>query len=243
MFLVAWLLGSSAFAALGDVVSSFPAPGSQAGGLAWDGVALWYADYGASASTIYRLSTVGSIYAQWSKNIPYMMGLAWDGNYLWADSLTQRYVYKLNPVNCSVLSSFYGPSAHMMGMGCGGEYLYINDWQDRRVAKVTFDGMLVQLINVQPPNPSGVAIQGNYLWYTTRDFFTPSNALCVKALLSNGSTVASFQCPDSQATDLAFDGVYLWVSGYTNKQIYQVDLGLGNAVTPASLGKVKVLFR
>jgi sugar lactone lactonase YvrE len=131
----------------------------------------------------------------------------------------------------------------MMGMGCDGDYLYINDWQDRRVAKVTFAGSLRQLIPAMEPSPAGVAIDGVYMWTTTRDFWNPSNALCVMAYKSNGSVIASFQCPDSQAPDLAIEGSYLWVSGFTTKYIYKVDVTPPSAVAPTSLGKVKALFR
>jgi DNA-binding beta-propeller fold protein YncE len=229
---------ASAWGAWGQVVASFPAPGSQAGGLAFDGTYVWYADYARYDSTIYKLTTTGSFAGQWRVNWGYAVGLAWDGTYLWSDALTARYVYKMNPANCSVISSFYGPSGRMMGMGCDGNYLYINDWQDRRVARVTFTGSLRQLIPVLAPSPSGVAIQGNYLWYNTRDFWTPANAKCIKAYKSNGSAVASFQCPDSQATDLGIQGNYLWVSGFTNKTIYKVDVTPPSAVAPSSLGKV-----
>ncbi|MEE9457438.1 MAG: hypothetical protein V3W11_09850, partial [bacterium] len=192
---------------------------------------------------IYKLSTTGSFAGQWRVNWGYAMGLAWDGTYLWSDALTARYVYKMNPADCSVISSFYGPSGHMMGMGCDGDYLYVNDWSDRRVTRVTFTGSLRQLIPVSAPSPSGVAIIEDYLWYTTRDYFTPANAQCIMAYKSDGSVVASFQSPDSQATDLAFDGLYLWVSGFTNKTIYCVDIDYNKGIAPTSLGKVKALFR
>jgi len=234
---------AAAYGEWGEVVASFPAPGSQPGGLAFDGTYLWYADYTSSSSTIYKLTTSGGYEGQWVKSWPYVMGLAWDGTYLWADTLTTRYVYRVNTSGMSVVSSFYGPSAHMMGMGCDGDYLYINDWQDRRVAKVTYSGSMRQLIPVSAPSPAGVAIQGDYLWTTTRDYFTPTNALCVKAYKSDGSAIASFQCPDSQAPDLAIQGDYLWVSGFTNKYIYKVDVTPPSAVAPSSLGKVKALFR
>jgi hypothetical protein len=237
------LVAASAWGEWGQVVSSFPAPGSQAGGLAFDGTYLWFADYTNTSSTIYKLTTSGGYEGQWVKSWPYVMGLAWDGTYLWADSLSTRYVYRVNTSGMSVVSSFYGPSAHMMGMGCDADYLYINDWQDRRVAKVTYAGSMRQLIPVLAPSPSGVAIQGEYLWYNTRDYWTPPNALCIKAHKSNGSAIASFQCPDSQAMDLAIQGNYLWVSGFTNKTIYKVDITPPAAVTPTSLGKVKTLFR
>jgi DNA-binding beta-propeller fold protein YncE len=234
---------TSAWGAWGDVVASFPAPGSQAGGLTFDGTYLWFADYDRNSSTIYKMTTTGGFEGQYNVGWGYAMGLAWDGTYLWCDALSARQVYKLNPANCSVLDSFAGPSAHMMGMGCDGDYLYINDWQDKRVAKVTFAGSLRQLVPVSEPSPSGVAIEGQYLWYTTRSYFVPTQALCIKAYKSNGSAVASFQCPDSQATDLGIQGNYLWVSGFTDKTIYKVDVTPPSAVAPSSLGKVKALFR
>jgi hypothetical protein len=240
---VAVAAAAAAWGAWGEVVSSFPAPGSQAGGLAFDGTHLWFADYTNTSSTIYKMTTSGGYEGQWVKPWPYVMGLAWDGTYLWADSLSTRYVYQVNTSDMSVVSSFYGPSAHMMGMGCDGDYLYVNDWQDVRVAKVTYAGSMRQLIPVSPPSPSGVTIIDEYLWTTTRDYWNPPNALCVQAYKSNGSAIASFQCPDSQAMDLAFDGIYLWVSGFTTKTIYCVDIEYTKSVNPTSLGKVKALFR
>ena len=234
---------AAAWGAWGEVVASFPAPGSQAGGLTFDGTYLWFADYTNTSSTIYKMTTSGGYEGQWVKPWPYVMGLAWDGTYLWADTLTTRYVYCVKTSDMSVLSSFYGPSGHMMGMGCDADYLYINDWQDVRVAKVTFTGSLRQLIPVLPPSPSGVAVQGEYLWYSTRSYFVPTQAQCIKAYKSNGSAIASFQSPDSQATDLGIQGNYLWVSGLTNKYIYKVDATPEVAVAPSSLGKVKALFR
>jgi hypothetical protein len=240
---VAVAAAAAAWGAWGEVVSSFPAPGSQAGGLAFDGTHLWFADYTNTSSTIYKMTTSGGYEGQWVKPWPYVMGLAWDGTYLWADSLSTRYVYRVNTSGMTVVSSFYGPSAHMMGMGCDADYLYINDWQDRRVAKVTYAGSLRQLIPVPSPSPSGVAIDGAYMWTTTRDYWNPPNALCIQTYKSNGSVITSFQCPDSQAMDLAIEGNYLWVSGFTNKYIYKVDVTPPTAVTPTSLGKVKALFR
>jgi len=243
IILAACVVAPAAHGDWGSVVSSFPAPGSQAGGLTFDGTYLWYADYATSASTIYKMTTTGSFVGQWTKSIPYLMGLGWDGAYIWADSLTTRYVYRLQPSDASIVSSFYGPSAHMMGLEGDSAYLYINDWSDVRVAKVNFSGALQQLIPVEGPSPGGGALQGNYLWYTTRDFWNPANAKCIKALLTSGSTVASFQCPDSQSPDLTFDGVYLWVSGFTTKYIYKVDVPDVSTVRPSSLGRVKALFR
>lgn len=234
---------ATVWAGWGEVVASFPAPGSQAGGLTYDGQYLWFADYARDTSTIYKMTTAGSYEGQYNVNWGYACGLAWDGTYLWSTALTLRQVYKLNPANCSIIESFTGPSAHMMGMGCDGLYLYINDWQDQRIAKVTFAGSLRQLIPEQPPSPSGVTIAGGDLWYTTRNYWVPEQAQCFQANLSTGSVIASFQCPDSQATDLAFDGIYLWVSGYTTKTIYCVDIEYTKSVAPTSLGKVKALFR
>jgi hypothetical protein len=93
LIVTALMAASGAWGAWGEVVNSFPAPGSQAGGLTFDGTYLWFADYTNSSSTIYKMTTNGGYEGQWVKPWPYVMGLAWDGTYLWADTLTTRYVY------------------------------------------------------------------------------------------------------------------------------------------------------
>jgi len=61
--------------------------------------------------------------------------------------------------------------------------------------------------------------------------------------ISNGAAVASFNAPAEGARGATYDGSYLWLgTAAGNGWLWKVDVG-GVDVAPASLGRVKVLFK
>ena len=76
--------------AAGDVLRSFPSPAGNTTGLAWDGRALWHADY--VSDRIYQIDPESGLVLRWFASpaaIP--KGLAWAGRALWnADANTVR---------------------------------------------------------------------------------------------------------------------------------------------------------
>ena len=92
------------------LVDSFPCPGSEPRGLAWDGEYLWCADAG--TDSVYKLDgSTGSIISRISSPVGIedeYGGIAWsnDGHVWLANG---QYVYKLDSATGEVLSSFSCP--------------------------------------------------------------------------------------------------------------------------------------
>ncbi|MEE9230177.1 MAG: hypothetical protein V3U86_05680, partial [Acidobacteriota bacterium] len=68
-------------AAIGDVISSFSAPGTKPRGLTWDGTNLWLAD--TNTDLIYELTTTGTVLSSFATPSIEPTGLTWDGTNLW----------------------------------------------------------------------------------------------------------------------------------------------------------------
>ncbi len=74
------------FDSSGNIVASFASPGSDVGGLTWDGASLWVAggDF-IHLNTLWRLSPAGQLLATYEPfaSLPAPYGLAFDGSDLW----------------------------------------------------------------------------------------------------------------------------------------------------------------
>ena len=89
------------------VVDSFPSPGNQTRGLAWDGSFLWNAD---AEDTVYRIDpSTGEVVSSFYFPIDSAYGgITWGlDNSLWIAN--GRIIYKVNPTTGDILYSFECP--------------------------------------------------------------------------------------------------------------------------------------
>jgi hypothetical protein len=223
-----------ALAGFGDVVSSFPHPGGVGfSGLAWDGTYLWFA--GQPATHFIRTTTTGSFIGSFNigGSYSYIRGLTFDGVYLWYSwgDIVLGYDYKRITTTGSFISGFGGlPYTFGPGVTWESPYLWCGP------AKFTTGGSFVASFN--PPFKLGTDLgwYGHRLWVGG-----PGNHMY--NVTTNGSVVASFPVPaGGKAAGTTFDGQYLWLINDTNKWVYQVDVDV-IGVDPASMGKVKALYR
>jgi PKD repeat protein len=68
-------------------------------------------------------------------------GLTWDGTYLWNADFETNKIYKLNPLNGSVLYAYDAPSSAPAGLAWDGTYLWNTDVHSKKIYKLA----------VQPP--------------------------------------------------------------------------------------------
>jgi streptogramin lyase len=90
------------------IINSFPSPGSEPRGLAWDGSFLWCAEY--SSGKIFKLNpSTGAKVDSFSFPIHRSFGgITWGSeDQLWVANGT--YVYEIDPVSGDTLSSFHCP--------------------------------------------------------------------------------------------------------------------------------------
>ncbi|HEX9912704.1 MAG TPA: hypothetical protein VGB01_05580 [candidate division Zixibacteria bacterium] len=90
------------------IINSFPAPGFEPRGLAWDGSFLWCADY--YSGKIFKLNPLNGAKVD-SVSFPMLSdygGITWGSNgQLWVAN--GSYVYEINPSSGDTISSFHCP--------------------------------------------------------------------------------------------------------------------------------------
>jgi len=159
----------------GDVVSSFPLPiGALAGGLEWDGNYLWYADE--QTAILYKIDVNTTMVIQqfnlpsFGQTDPNGFGLAWDGQYLWhSDYSDSGMIYKLDPQNGQVLSSFVPPKSSILGITWANNFLYGVSIEIALSGGILYklepsSGVVLDSAFWEVPYPLGLVWDGNNFW-------------------------------------------------------------------------------
>jgi hypothetical protein len=238
---------AAAHAALGDIISSFPLTEPvMAHGVAWNGQYLAVTNYHASSDRMwFHYTTSGSLVGSFDPPrgpySPVQFGAEFDGTYYWgSDLFQQKYVYRFTTQG-STISSF--PAQDPSGIAWDGSYLWIMSLYGGTVRQYTTDGSVLKSFNVAPINAGyDMCWDGTYLWCANRP--TSSGPYYIFSFTTDGSVVASFASPGTFTTGCGCDGRYLWLSdNVAPKRVYQVDAELTHDVAPASVGKIKALYR
>ncbi len=240
------LVAGAALGGLGDVVSSFRAPSTELRGLARSNTYLYAICY-TTPNVIYRFNPdTGLIRGVWETPRPeYNRGLAFSwGGHLWIGCYQNDTVYDCNHLTGSLNNSWsaghdpYGLAPQCTGDGGRGttalfssENLPGYTWRHR-----LSNGSI--LSSFQP---------GAGRWDIAYDhrnklIWTPSYGGIFGYRVNASRPVASFAPPATEATGMAYHGEYLFI-GCTNGYVYRVHCPGTVPVSPASLGKIKALYR
>lgn len=226
------LTAAASFAGFGDVVSSFPKPPAPpASGLAWDGSYLWFC--GEPSDLFLCTDTRGSLISSFRLGIgyTYIEALTSDGEYLWYSThmMGRPYYYHCVTKTGSGVSNFMASWPNDRG-GLAWEpgqpgYLWGGS------AQYTTAGSVVSTFTPQI-DLGELAWYGHKLW----------TAISGRAynITTKGSVVASFRLPNETGGAVTFDGSYLWL--ISGDWVCQIDIDVVG-VDPASMGKVKALYR
>jgi len=205
---------------VGEVITSFAAPGPGPLGLAWDGEYLWNADW--ETNMIYKLSpSTGSVVQSFSSPGTRPFGLTYDGTYLWVADRDTDMIYQLDPATGSVIRSIPTPGGEPMGLTWDGEHLWVAEYYDNKIYKLDPSvGSIIQSFDWTGTLPCGLAWDGAYLWHCDGDFDT-----IYKLNPTDGSVITSFSSPGDWPAGLSWDGQYIWHSDAGENRIYQIDVG------------------
>ncbi len=239
---------AAAFAALGDVVGTIPIPGGAQAGLGASANYLYITNY--SQSRIYFVNqTTGSVMGSFANaGGSNTRGLACvSGGYLWQNkAYTAPFLsYQTNDATGSVYASFPIPSSVTHGIdplctgdgGAGTSYLLLSDYSAKRIYYMTTAGSIASSFLVTP-----ILYEIAYDWRNELIWGGMNSNVCY-AVSTTGSSVASFTAPTSNIYGMAYYGQYLFVGG-TSGNIYRIHCPSGfNAIAPASLGRIKALYR
>jgi hypothetical protein len=247
----ALLLAGTAQARLGDIVSSFQAPGIPHG-LARSSSHLYVLSASAGPSgygMIFRCHPMtGSVYS----SFPTASRGAGGGLYyssdsaLWYGEPQFDYVFKANANTGSVLYSWkaghnpFGMTAFNTGDGGVGTTNLI--CTDGLASQLWYHnpttGSVVGTLPIQEPTDGDLAYDWRNRW-----IWVSNLPQWVYGYRTTGQKVREFWMPVWRTAGLAYYGRYLWVGCTGNQTIYRVHCPVFTAVAPASVGRVKALFK
>lgn len=245
------LVAGTAQAYLGEVVSSFRSPaGTNTRGLARATGYLYIMD--GEKGTIYQTRpSTGSIFKSYL--LPWIMefsGLAFSTpSYLWVGRVRPEeysHIFRVKAGTGSVYGSWpsgfgdpYGLAPWCTGDGgTGTSYLFTTDEYQLYIRGVK-KGICWRIVPLAPPyTKSDIAFdwRNNLIWRGHADY------IC--GLTPSGVITASFPSPAGSPRGLAYYDQHLWVACTANGFVYRVHCPHNfTAVAPASVGRVKTLFR
>lgn len=246
VFIVGLMIyAASASAKVGDVIASFPAPAPNPTTMTWvDGNLYCFCE--TPPYNIWKVkpsngSVLGSF--RFAKAAGDTAGLAHDRQYFWVGNRVENVIYCFESGG-SVVSSFKATwdvgeglafsDYHLWGTERGGEWNFML-YQMRRDGKVIRSYSLYY----QMYDP---VWDGRYIWVPSYDNIVKLYRIACMDVV-DGSVVTMFPSPADGARGMAFDGAYLWLSTMADDgRIWKIDRGTV-AVEPASLGRVKALYR
>ena len=226
-----WLIlslicSTAAFAGTASIVSSFKSPSSYPAGIAYY---YGYLYHTRSGQAIYETTTAGSI----TNSIPCIrVGYALDRTVLEFWSVSGSIINRIS-TGGSLLRSFYGPVTNR-DIAYGGGFLWVTA-STTYIYKLTVNGSAVNRWLFSGCNPTGICYDDGALWLAERSRGEIWN------VTTAGSIIGSYDIPQTP-WGVATDGEYIWYSVYADGYVYKM-LPLTTGIAPASLGKVKVVYR
>jgi hypothetical protein len=237
---VAVLAATSVFAGTLSVVSSFVSQKTWRKGLEYAGGYL-YTTSNYSDNTIHVYTTTGSLV----RTIPTPAGAMGvevthaPSGYLWLNTYSPYNGYRMVLSNGSVVTSFTGPT-YGYGISSNGTYLYWSDARTRGLYTLTTTGSIVRSFTQPGTFPGGCDyVAPGYLWLTNW-----SGSPFLYYVTTLGSVVDSFSTPGvARPSGVTWDGNYVWYHDYDSPNLCIRARANFTSVAPASVGKVKAIFR
>ncbi len=210
----------NAYAITGDVIKSFPTPGSCPTGLAWDGELLWLTDL--KSDSIYGIDTQnGDVIRSLAAPTFRPLGLTFDGEALWLICGEEERIYRIIPETALVIHSFESPITKPTGLAWDGEYLWIASRSEDEIHQISpSDGTTIKSFPSPAGYPQGLAFDGNYLWVADRI----SNRIYMVDP-KGGEVILLFDAPAPYADGLAWDGENLWNADFQSDSLYCLAIG------------------
>jgi hypothetical protein len=228
------LAGATAFGA-GSIISSYRQPHSTyAKGLDYHAGYMYHVTN--ANTTCYQTTTTGSIVR--SITFPSTMrGVHFTGSYFWTSDNTR--IFRLTTTG-SIVSTI-STAAAWYGLAFDGTYLWGSNAVTQMITKLTTTGSVIT--SFKPPGTfcGDMDWDGSYLWLC--DWPTSGG---LYRMTTTGSVVESYVPPPGPTTrpsGCCWDGNYLWFRDYSSPYyVYQMDT-VTTSILPASLGKIKSIYR
>jgi DNA-binding beta-propeller fold protein YncE len=151
-------------------------------------------------------------------------GLAWDGQNIWVADSGNYEIYKINPVDGTILKYFSSPGWVPWGLTWDGQYLWHSDCDKNMIYKIDpSTGTIIDEFSGQG-HPHGLAWDGGYLWNVDWD-----SRKIYKLNPTNGAVLKQISAPGRRG--LTWDGRHLWCSSSENDKIYKINPSNGGIIS------------
>lgn len=245
MVILSVAFAASAAATGGSIIRSFESPcNDRTDGIDYRDGYIYHANFNGPCEVL-KTTVAGSVVSSLQEP-PYACGVDFTGSDFWAYAYWPRVprdrIYRLNR-DGSVVASFAAPSYGYDVTFDGGNLWYSTAGNHywNYVYKLTTAGSV--LSSFQAPHGRGYLNKGldwggSYLWLAQA---SEVDGL-VYQMTTAGSVVYSVSMPGRQLTGVAWDGKHVWFADGGTAWVYQMTWS-GIGVAPASVGKVRALFR
>ena len=220
------LCAATAFAGTASIVASWPSPcSSSAYGIDYYGGYLYHAD--SPAYKIYKTNTAGSILETIPTTIrPF--GIDRTQIEFWTDDGAAM-IYRLETTG-TFIRSFKGPGIISGGVAFGEGFIWYTSGPV--VFKLTPNGTVVKSFEL-PGGLHGIN------WYASNLWIADWSKGKIYQTTEAGRIIESIT-PVGRPYGVTWDGSYLWYTA--NRYVYQAHIS-PTSIAPASLGRVKALYR
>jgi hypothetical protein len=194
-----------------SIAQSFPAPGSRAEGITWDGMSLWLSD---NSGVIFKVDPSGEVLDSVRSPEVTPQGLAWDGSRFWIYTTNHSFIYQIRIAgeNVQTISSFRSP-AQVLGGGItqdiawDGENLWFAN--QFKVYKLDRSGKVLSSFTFHK-NVTGLGWDSSNLWVAYNNFPEKSSLSRVD---TNGKILETYFSPILEINALAWGDGSLWLLG------------------------------
>ncbi|MCK4303855.1 MAG: transglutaminase [Candidatus Eisenbacteria sp.] len=150
------------------ILRSLPLPTEAPGDLAWDGEALWVADW--EAGQLFRIDPeTGAVLRRLSAPCYRPRGLAWGEGRLYVVDDLEGLIYVLDPETEVTITAYRAPNHTGLGLAWDGDALWLaDDGKDSIQRLIPGDGTALTYYPSPHREPGGMAFDGTYLWVAQR---------------------------------------------------------------------------
>jgi len=241
-----------AYANLGDVVQSFPSPAGVPQALAISGTYLYVYTH-TTTDLVYRVipsngSLAGSFPSPFGSTTS-ALGYEY-GGYIWIGCRGgAAAIARCAESSGSIYSSFgVNPNAQFGGLDCQGiptqegtlkAIISQDNWRPRVWRYTTVGSLIGSFVPESACRDPAWDYVNEIIWIPQEII-----SMHVFGYTTSGSLVASFAAPADRPYGTAYLGGYLWLSTTSpSGYIWKIHCPGGIAVAPASLGRIKTLFK
>lgn len=145
--------------------------------------------------------------------------LTWDGSNLWCSDISYDTIYKLDPVDGTVVHSFVFASDLLEGLAWDGTNLWASNNALDMIYKLDpEDGSIISSIQLDNVWIHGITWDGQYLWMN--DF---QDKEILKMNPESGEILHIIDAPGTGSIGLTWDGVHLWADDFNTDKLYCLD--------------------